>query len=263
MGGLAPRMMTTTITMTIGAIGLAGVPWVSAGFFSKEEILAAALGGHRVGVFALLLFGAFLTAFYSFRLIFLAFFTAPRMSQEVARRVHESPAVMTVPLVALAVLTVVTGWLVGLPSEGGTPFARFLGPVFPLHEGPHGGLVLLVLSFVVVAAGFLLALYLYQLTPVRADAIGRPRTPLHALLLNAWYFDWLYDRAIVRPLYATSVFAARVIDLGVIDGLVNLSGRAVVAGASVARQLQSGYIVNYALTMLLGAIAVVGFLYVR
>jgi NADH-quinone oxidoreductase subunit L len=265
MGGLAPRMMTTTITMTVGAVGLAGVPWVTAGFFSKEEILAAALDGRRFVIFLLLLIGAALTSFYTFRLIFLAFFTGPRMTKEVARHVHESPGVMTLPLTALALLTIVTGWVVGIrsPSEGSTPFARFLAPVFAIHEGHHGGVVLLLLSFVAVAAGFVLALARYVLSPVRAETIGVPRHALHALLLDAWGVDRLYDAVIVRPLHALSEFMARRVDLGVIDELVNLTGRAVVMGASGLRRLQTGYVVNYALTMLAGAVALVGFLLAR
>jgi NADH-quinone oxidoreductase subunit L len=263
MGGLAPRMMTTTITMTIGGVGLAGVPWITAGFFSKEEILAAALDGHRYLLFALLLSGAFLTSFYTFRLLILAFFTGPRMPKETARHVHESPAVMTVPLVVLSVLTIITGWVVGIPSGNATPFARFLAPVFPLGEGHHGGALLLILSFVVVTAGFAAAVYLYTLAPVDAARIGQPRTPVHAFLLNAWYIDWLYDRALVRPLHAVSEFAARVVDAGLIDGIVNGLGRAVVAGAGTFRRLQSGYIVNYALTMVAGAVVIVAFLLSR
>ncbi|MBI2202525.1 MAG: NADH-quinone oxidoreductase subunit L [Candidatus Rokubacteria bacterium] len=263
MGGLAPRMMTTTITMTIGGIGLAGVPWVSAGFFSKEEILAAAMDGRHWPIFLLLLFGAFLTSFYTFRLLILAFFTGPRMTKEVARHVHESPAVMTMPLLVLAVLTVVTGWVVGIPSGDATRFARFLEPVFPIHDAHHGGVVLLILSFVVVAAGFALAVYLYKVSPLDAPSVGAPRTPVRAFLLNAWYFDRLYDAVIVRPLFRLSDLAARRVDLGAIDGLVDAIGRAVVIWASGFRRLQSGYIVNYALTMLVGAVAVVGFLLSR
>jgi NADH-quinone oxidoreductase subunit L len=264
MGGLAPRMMTTTITMTIGGIGLAGVPFLTAGFFSKEEILAAALDGRRYVMFALLLFGAFMTAFYTFRLLILAFFTGPRMVKEVARHVHESPAVMTGPLAVLAVLTIVTGWAVGIPrSSGTTPFAKFLEPVFPIHDAHHGGAVLLVLSFLVVAGGFALAVQRYKLRPIDVAAVGTPRTPFHAFLINAWYFDWFYDRVIVQPLYRLSQFAASRIDLGVIDGLVNGVGRAVVAGSGVFRRLQSGFIVNYALTMLVGAVVLVGFLLTR
>jgi NADH-quinone oxidoreductase subunit L len=265
MGGLAPRMVVTTLTMTVGAAGLAGVPGL-AGFFSKDEILAAAFQGHRRLLWALLLLGAFLTAFYSFRLLFLTFFGAPRMAREVAHHVHESPAVMTVPLVILAGLTVVAGWALGIPSEQGTRFARFLGPVFPRPEGGHGGAaayMLLVLSVVVVAAGITLAWFLYMSTPVRAEAIGRPRTVAHRLLLQAYFVDALYDRVIVRPLQALAEFLARVFDLQVIDGLVNGLGRTVLASAAAIRRLQTGYVVNYALTMLAGAVVIAGFLLAR
>jgi len=265
MGGLAPRMVVTTITMTIGAAGLAGVPGL-AGFFSKDEILASAFNAHQRLMWALLLLGAFLTAFYSFRLLFLAFFGAPRMSKEVAHHVHESPRVMTWPLGVLAILSLVTGWWLGVPSDHGTRFARFLAPVLPLREDAHGGGVaymLLVLSVIVVTAGIVLAWFLYMSTPVRAEAIGRPRTVLHRLLLNAYYVDRLYDHVVVFPFYRLSGFLARVFDLRLIDGLVNLLGRAVVAWAAGIRRLQTGYVVNYALTMLAGAVVVVAVLLAR
>jgi len=265
MGGLAPKMVTTTVTMTVGAAGLAGVPLL-AGFFSKDEILMAAFHGHRV-IWAILLLGAFLTAFYTFRLLFLAFFGGPRMPKELAHHVHESPRVMTLPLAVLAVLTVVTGLAVGVPSEHATRFARFLAPVFPVPEADHGGFtayLLMVLSVVVVGAGIALAWLMYVSTPVRAEAIGRPgRNLVHALLLNAYYVDWLYDTAIVRPLFALSGFLARAFDLGVIDGLVNGLGRAVIAWAAGMRRLQTGFVVNYALTMLAGAVLVLAFLLSR
>ncbi|MGH7356482.1 MAG: NADH-quinone oxidoreductase subunit L, partial [Candidatus Rokuibacteriota bacterium] len=261
MGGLAPKMVTTTITMTIGAAGLAGVPGL-AGFFSKDEILAAAFHGNRA-VWVLLLGGAFMTAFYTFRLIFLAFFGGPRMSKEVAHHAHESPRVMTGPLVVLATLTVVTGWLVGVPSEHGTRFERFLATVFPLREAEHGGVagyMLLLLSVVVVVAGIVLAWVMYMSRPVQVERIGLPRGAVHALLLNAWYVDRLYDRAIVGPLRALSEFLAQKVDLGVVDGLVNGVGRAVVLWARVGRRFQTGYVVNYTLTMLVGAVLLVTYL---
>jgi NADH-quinone oxidoreductase subunit L len=265
MGGLAPRMVTTTITMTIGAAGLAGFPGL-AGFFSKDEILAAAFhGGHHL-MWLLLLAGAFLTAFYTFRLVFLAFHGGPRMSKEAAHRVHESPPSMTVPLVVLAGLTVLAGWAVGVPSAHGTRFERFLAPVFPLHESAHGGvagILLLLLSVVVALAGIMLAWLLYASAPVRAERIGVARTPLHGLLLEAWYVDRFYDRALVRPLMALSRVLAGRFDLGVIDGAVNGIGRTVARAAAGLRTLQTGYVVNYALTMLAGAVVVLGFFLVR
>jgi NADH-quinone oxidoreductase subunit L len=265
MGGLSSRMVTTTITTTIGALGLAGLPGL-AGFFSKDEILTAAfVSGHRV-MWALLLLGAFFTSFYTARMLFLAFYSGPRMSKEAAHHVHESPGVMTLPLTVLALLTVVTGVVFGIPSEHGTRFARFLAPVFPVHESGHSGvvaLVLLVMAVAVFAAGVALAWAKYMASPVRADEIGRPKTALHRWLLDAYYVDALYDRLIVRPLLALSEFLARVFDLRLIDGLVNALGRAVVAGATSLRRIQTGFTVNYALTMLGGAVAIVVFLLSR
>jgi NADH-quinone oxidoreductase subunit L len=264
MGGLAPRMVVTTITMTIGAAGLAGFPGL-AGFFSKDEILAVAFHQNRAA-WALLLLGAFMTAFYTFRMIFLAFLGAPRMSKEVAHHIHESPSVMTVPLLVLAGLTIIAGWILGVPSDEGTRFQRLLASVFPIHAGDHGGvtgIMLLVLSVIVAFAGILLAWFMYGATPVRADAVGQPRTVIHRLLLNAWYVDWIYDRVIVRPLFALSEVLAHVFDARVVDGAVNGLGRAVVAWAASLRRLQTGYVVNYALTMLAGAVAIVGFLLAR
>jgi NADH-quinone oxidoreductase subunit L len=264
MGGLAPKMVATTITMALGAGALAGVPPL-AGFFSKDEILHAAFNKAPL-IWVLLLLGAFLTAFYTFRMLFLAFFGPPRMSREAAHHVHESPAVMTLPLVVLALLAFFAGWVVGLPSAHGTRFERFLAPVFPAHADAGSGMLTLalgVVSVIAAGAGVITAWMRYLASPVRAETIGQPRSALHALLINAYYVDQLYDRAIVRPLQALSVWLARAFDLGVIDGAVNGIGRAVVALAARGRRLQTGYVVNYALTMLVGAVVLVGFLLTR
>jgi NADH-quinone oxidoreductase subunit L len=266
MGGLAPRMIATTVTFLVGAAGLAGLP-PFAGFFSKDEILAAAYGRGELWLWGLLLAGAFLTALYAFRVVWLAFFSGPRMSRAVAHHVHESPPVMTGPLWALALLTLVAGMAVGIPSVHGTAFARFLNPVFPLGpEGGHGGLsayALIVLSVIVAVAGVLVAWLVYGSRPVKAEAIGRPRNWLHALLLSKYYVDELYDALFVRPLVRLAGFCARGFDLGVLDGMVNGIGRLIVAGASSLRRLQTGYVMSYALTMLMGAVAIIGFLLAR
>ena len=163
-------------------------------------------------------------------------------------------------------LTFIAGWAVGVPSEVGTRFARFLTPVFrPAEHEWSGGITLMlaVLSTIAASAGIVLAWFRYVSTPVKADTIGRPRTFVHVLLLNAYYVDWIYDRLIVRPLAALSVFLAQRIDLGIVDGIVNAVGRAVIAWAAGFRRFQTGYVVNYALTMLVGAVLLVGFLLLR
>lgn len=266
MGGLAPRMVRTTVTFLVGAAGLSGLPPL-AGFFSKDEILAAAFhAGHR-WLWALLLLGAFMTAFYSFRVVWLAFFGAPRVPREIAQHIHESPTVMTIPLGVLAGATVLAGLALGIPLPNGTAFARFLAPVFPLsEEAGHGGLsayVLLVLSVIVAVAGVLLAWLMYGSRPVRAEVIGRPRNWVHALVLHKYWVDEIYAFLFVRPLLRVAGFCARAFDLGIIDGIVNGIGRVVVGWAQGVRQVQTGYLVNYALTMLLGAVAIVGFLLAR
>jgi NADH-quinone oxidoreductase subunit L len=265
MGGIAPRMMTTTVTFLIGAFGLAGVPPL-AGFFSKDEILASVFHEHHYFLWVLLIVGAFMTAFYTFRLVFLAFFGAPRMSKEVAHHIHESPTSMTIPLIILAVATTVAGLAFGIPSSHGTAFARFLAPVLPLGEGEHGAgtaFTLLLLSAVVAIAGVTLAWYVYGRSPVRAASIGVPRNPLHKLLLEKYYVDEIYDFLFVRPIYHLSLWLARVFDPVVIDGLVNGTATAVTAWARGLRRVQTGYVMNYALGILLGAVAVVAYLLAR
>jgi NADH-quinone oxidoreductase subunit L len=261
MGGLAPKMLTTTVTFFVGALGLAGVPPL-AGFFSKDAILGAALHEGHTGLFLLLLAGAFMTAFYTFRLVFLTFFGAPRMSREALRHVHESPGVMTLPLVVLAAATLVAGVALGVPSSHGTPFERFLSPLFAIAESAHGLLVPLV-SAAVALGGVALAWAMYGRGVVRADRIGVARNPIHRLLLEKYWIDELYDAVIVQPLYAFSRWCARVFDLRGIDGAVNGLGRAVVAWASGLRRVQTGLVMNYALSMLLGAIAMVAILLAR
>jgi NADH-quinone oxidoreductase subunit L len=260
MGGIAYKLPVTATTMWVGGLGLAGVPPL-AGFFSKDEILTAAVGRGHLLLFLLLLAGALLTAFYTFRLLFLAFSGSPRMGKDILHHAHESPWVMTGPLVLLGLLTLVAGFALGLPLNG-TRFAQRLEPVFALHEGPHSKLVPL-LSVVVVVVGVGLAAYRYKLSPVKADQMGQPRTPLRALLLNAYYVDALYDCAVVRPLLALSTLLALAFDPGVVDGIVNGVGRGVLAWGAVLRRAQTGYVVNYALTMLAGALVVVAFLLVR
>jgi NADH-quinone oxidoreductase subunit L len=264
MGGLRAHMRTTTWTFVIGALGLAGIPPL-AGFWSKDEILGATFQGGHLAIWLVLVIGAFITAFYTFRIVFLAFFGGSRLSPEAAHHVHESPTVMTVPLVVLAALTAVAG-MIGLPSADGTAFARFLAPVLPAHAAESEGsvaLTLLVVSAVVAVAGAVLAWVVYGLRPVRAETIGVARNPIHALLLHKYYVDELYDALFVQPLYRLSGWCARVFDQAGIDGLVNGVARMVVWWAAGLRRLQTGFVMNYALGILIGAVVAVAFFLAR
>ena len=261
MGGIAPRMLVTTVTFLVGAVGLAGIP-PFAGFFSKDSILAAAFHEGYRALWAILLIGVLLTAFYTARLVLLAFFGSPRMSKEQAHHVHESPAVMTVPLAVLAVLTAVAG-IVAVPSSHGTTFERFMAPVLPFKAGEHGGLAELALAAVSVLtalAGVFVAWLMYGRGQVDAQKIGVATNPIHRLILNKYYVDEIYDTLIVRPIYLLCLWCARVFDVKVIDGLVNGVASAVVAWALSLRRIQTGFVMNYALGMLLGAVALVAFL---
>jgi NADH-quinone oxidoreductase subunit L len=264
MGGLGSPMKVTALTMLVGTAALAGLP-PFAGFFSKDEILATAFH-ERLLIWPLLLLGAFLTAFYSFRLFFLAFTGSSRAPHDVAHHVHESPPSMTWPLVLLAILTAAAGVAVGIPAEEGSPFQKFLQPVFaeqPAHYGGVVAIVLIVLAVLVSLAGLVLAAVMYWSSTARLSRIGASVRPIPRLLLNAYYVDALYDRLFVRPYFALSGFFARVFDVAVIDGLVNFLGRATMAGADLLRRAQTGYTATYALTMLAGAVLLVGFFLAR
>ncbi|HKA62279.1 MAG TPA: NADH-quinone oxidoreductase subunit L, partial [Methylomirabilota bacterium] len=228
--------------------------------------LASVFHEHLYVLWLLLMIGAFLTAFYTFRLVFLAFFGGPRMSKEVAHHIHESPASMTIPLVILAILTVVAGLAVGIPSSHGTAFARFLSPVLPLDEAEHSAGVafsLLVLSAVVAIAGVALAWFVYGRSPARVAAVGVARNPIHRLLLNGYYADQIYDALFVKPVYHLSLWFARIFDPGVIDGIVNGVASTMTGWARGMRRVQTGFVMNYAFGILLGAVAVVAYLLTR
>jgi NADH-quinone oxidoreductase subunit L len=277
MGGLRKHLPVTYGTFLVATLAIAGIPGFS-GFFSKDEILwksygagnAWGLGGPAfwlVGVVA-----AGLTAFYMFRLVFLAFHGEGRMDAETAHHVHESPKVMTVPLMALAVLSVVGGW-VGIPkvlSLGAdlNGFEHYLSPVFEPGEGGaasvgHAGagleLGLMALALGVVAAGILAAVRLYLRRPESAARLAEAFPVLARLLANKYYVDELYDAAVVGPYrWLCGLFAE--FDRRVVDGLVNATGAVAEVAAQVLKLFQTGYVRNYALALFLGALMLLWYL---
>lgn len=251
MGGLGKQMPITALTCLAGALALAGVP-PFAGFFSKDEILAAAwfspLPGHQV-FFALGLLSAFITAFYVFRLWFLTFGGAPRT--EAAHHAHESPWVMAGPLVILGVLAVVAGgWLKQSVPGTGHGFAGLFA------EGEHEPFSALVMGLSILAAlgGIALAWAAYSRNLVSSAAFNRRFPAVYALLKHAWYLNRAWELFATQVVIAGSALAAW-FDRHVVDGMVNgvawLCGQA----GQRLRLAQTGQMQAYAAAVVIGVIA--------
>jgi NADH-quinone oxidoreductase subunit L len=261
MGGLGRKLTATWYTMLVATMAISGLPPFS-GFFSKDEILAGAFFAGKLAIFALGLVGSALTAFYMWRLVFLTFLGRSRVEPDLAHHVHESPPVMTIPLALLAVLAAGAGvW--GLPGEHGSPIGRFLAPVLAAgHEaeaGHHGpAWALMAVSVAAALAGLLVAWAMYGRGRADLAKVGVPQNGVHRLLLHKYYVDELYDRTIVQPILALSRWCAEAVDAGVIDGAVNGIATVVERAASRLRRYQTGFVMNYALSMLVGVVALLG-----
>jgi len=261
MGGLARPLPWTHATMLIATVAIAGVP-PFAGFFSKDEILSRSYlsGHHRIWLAELL--GSILTAFYMFRLYILCFRGRPRMSHEVAHHVHESPPSMIVPLVVLAALTTVGGWI-GMPLiEGGHPFERWLAPVFEnaavagLHqESPATEWALIAISVAAALLGIGLAFRAYLRRPEVATALAERFAGLKNLLVHKYWIDEIYGVVFVRPFYAIAGWFWRFWDEVVVDGTVNGVATVVEGASAVLRLFQTGFVGTYALFFALGVAA--------
>jgi NADH-quinone oxidoreductase subunit L len=267
MGGLGKYLRVTGTTALIGTLAIAGVPLLS-GFFSKEAILAGAFASELVGesgvaLFAILLFTAALTAFYMFRWYYRVFAGEERFSGEVKAKLHESPAIMTVPLVVLAFFSVVAGYL-GLPKFAFPNwFYAWLEPVTASPGFAYPSVAvewfLLGLSVIAAAIGLGLGYWLYHLRggkPVQAFNRG-VLAALNRLSREGGGFDALYRALFVGPAEGTSSGAA-ILDRDIVDR--GLSGSFVSAGL-LARWLtawQSGYVRTYLLTMFVGLVLLIG-----
>jgi NADH-quinone oxidoreductase subunit L len=286
MGGLRKRIPRTYRVFLAGALAISGLPGLS-GFFSKDEILASAYASGNYLVWGLGLAGAAMTAFYMFRLIFLTFHGDERTVGEAGHNVHESPPVMLVPLEVLAVLSVLGGY-VGLPRVlgGGAWFGRFLETSTGSHESHLAAgteFLLMAGSVAVAAAGIFAAWTIYvkrRGEPARRFA-GRFKA-LYRTVARKYYIDEAYDRVFVGGVLAAGRAAdwldRRIIDglvdgaawlargasrltiffdEGVVDGAVNGVGRVHLAASSFLRRLQTGFVYNYALAVVLGAALVI------
>jgi NADH-quinone oxidoreductase subunit L len=260
MGGLKDKMRTTYRTFLAGAAALAGFPLLS-GFFSKDEILWYAFNKSII-LWLVGIVTAFLTAFYAFRAVFLTFWGQSRVDKRV--HVHESPRVMTTPLTILAVLAILGG-LIGIPHL--SAIEGFLEPVFAHHETAHASgileWVLMALSGIIAIVAIILAQYMYLVNPDRPGRLSKRYASLYKLLVNKYYVDEIYMAGVVNPLRNLAGFLSQTFDAGIIDGAVN--GLAAFFGRTgeETRKLQTGYVRNYSLAMLVGVVVMLGYLILR
>ena len=254
MGGLSGKLKITFITFLIGCIAIAGIPPFS-GFFSKDAILLSAYIKSPI-FYGIALFTALLTAFYMFRLFFISFTGNFRGTEEQKHHLHESPWAMTLPLIILAILSIVGGF-VGIPeviSHGGDRLTEFLKPVIPIHGGHEVAAsteyMLMGLSSGLVLVMIIAAWFVYR------NYSAKENTGFAKVLENKWYVDELYDTIIVKPLHTLGGFLDKVFERTVVDGLVNGVGKAVNYGSRQLRLLQSGQVGSYVLLMVLSMVLI-------
>ena len=252
MGGLKSKLPVTHITFLIGCIAIAGVPPFS-GFFSKDEILAAAFAKSPI-YWALGVVGAAMTAFYMFRLYATTFLGKFRGTDEQAQHLHESPFAMTLPLILLALASAIAG-AIGIPElMGGHHWlSHQLTPIVgvtkeaALSHSTEWALMGASVSIAVIA--LLIAVNRYK-----RQADGEPQTALGKFLYNKWYVDELYNNAIVQPLNKFAGFLKETIEKNIIDGAVNGTGKIVQYSARKIRLIQNGQVGYYILFIVLGII---------
>jgi NADH-quinone oxidoreductase subunit L len=302
MGGLGPHLPITSRVFFVGAIAIAGIP-PFAGFWSKDGILADAFKSGHFLLWFIGVVGAFMTAFYMFRLIYMTFYGTSRVDHEVLHHVHESPPIMTVPLIILALLSVVGGLILGVPPEHGW-IHRFLGAVVGhgvIHTASgvaeaasmveaHGGggayhaldVLLMIISVMVGVLGWGLAWFMYTKRTDIPDRLAEKYMGVYEILLNKYWVDELYEFVFVRGAKALANvfwgFDERVVDgavngashliiqgseesgrfdLQTIDGSVNGLSVVIQFGARAFRLLQTGFVQNYVLAMVLGLFVIV------
>ncbi len=262
MGDLKSKLPVTFYTMLAGTIAIAGLPPFS-GFFSKDEILAHAYEHNKL-LWAIGIVGALLTAFYMFRMLFLTFWGSFRGTKEQESHLHESPSSMTIPLIILAVLSVIGGFI-GIPEVlGGSHWlSAYLAPVLSSSLAKTGILaldhqteiILMVVSVAGVIASITFAYFRYVKKSHIPVSDQSHRSFLDRLSYNKFYLDEIYYYSIQKPLDALSVFFYKIIDLAGIDGLVNGLGKSTIESSKILRLLQTGNVGFYIFTMLFGIIA--------
>jgi NADH-quinone oxidoreductase subunit L len=269
MGGLRHHMPITWLTMLIAGLAISGIPPFS-GYFSKDLILEYTYSSGQMWLWVLGVVTAGLTAFYIFRLLFMTFHGASRVESSKAPHVHESPPVMAVPLIVLAIFSIIGGW-VGLPHGilWGNAFGRFLAPIAPtMTPGPGAAVagagippaVASVLPLLMAIAGIVIAWIFYLQNPELPGRLAESLQGLYHLLLGKYYIDELYNLFIGRPLFWMSQFVLfRGIDAGVIDGIVDGTGLGVEGSGEGLRRMETGNVQDYAFAYLLGVLAIAAY----
>jgi NADH-quinone oxidoreductase subunit L len=287
MGGLRKKIPITFWTFLIACITIAGIFPLS-GFFSKDEILGKAFESQGALFWIIGAITAGLTAFYMFRLLFRTFFGECRASEDVKHHIHESPKVMTIPLVILAVLSVIGGW-VGIPKVlgGENRFEQWMEPVFghpkeasvpainfvtKAYAAGAGGAqaqsgsmegTLMIGAIIVALLGIFIAYYLYIKRTELPERFVKRFPRLFRTVNNKYYVDELYYAVFVRGLLGLGWFWKRVVDEIIIDGIVNGIAYVLKGLGSLIRLVQAGYVQGYAFGMIAGAIAVLGYLIIK
>ncbi len=255
MGGLSKYMKITNATFLIGCLAIAGIPGLS-GFFSKDEILAGAFAKSPV-LYGIGLGTALLTAFYMFRLYATTFKGSFRGTHDQEHHLHESPSAITIPLIILAILSIIGGY-VGIPEfimHGAHSLKEFLAPVFAdsnrileAHEVTHETEWMLTgISTALILIVVVFAWNKFSKKPDTEDAVGFGK-----VLQQKWYVDELYQKIIVGPLNSLGSFFSNVFEGSVVDGIVNGVGKLVNYGSRQLRLLQSGQVGSYVLLMVVG-----------
>jgi NADH-quinone oxidoreductase subunit L len=273
MGGLKRRMPITFVTTWIGSLALAGIP-PFAGFFSKDMIIEAVhhsqLPGSGFAYFAVLT-GVFVTAFYTFRMLFLTYYGKPRMDEHTLKHVEESPWVVTIPLILLAIPSLVAGFLFLDPVVFGGFFADSI-KVLPAHDvvkqlaeqyagiGPFIAHGLQSTPFLLAVAGIVTAWFMYVRLPHLPARVREKTGAIYTLLLRKYFVDEFNEFVFAGGARAIGRLFWKIGDVKLIDGLaVNGTARMIGWVSSVIRHIQSGYVYHYAFAMILGLFLLITF----
>jgi NADH-quinone oxidoreductase subunit L len=262
MGGIWKKIPLTYAMFWIGSLALAGIPFF-AGYFSKDFVLEAAYAGHgwtAKYAFAMGMIAALLTAFYSWRLIILTFHGKPRADHHTMEHVHESPAVMTVPLMVLALGALFTGAVFVEHFVGHDWLAFWNGSIINqpnnhiMHEAHEVPSWVPLAPTVAGVVGIALGYVFYMFAPAIPGRIAAAFPGVYRFLLNKWYFDELYDFLFVRPARRLALWLWKVGDARVIDGMPNGAAALTANAAGRVARFQTGRVANYAFTMIVGLV---------